>query len=27
MALKPRGHDFDLDRKPRILRFMNHTGG
>lgn len=27
MALKPRGHDFDLGKRPQILRFMNHTGG
>ncbi|HMM44480.1 MAG TPA: GTP 3',8-cyclase MoaA [Candidatus Macondimonas sp.] len=27
MAIKPRGHDFDLAREVRIVRFMNHTGG
>ncbi|MDY6955770.1 MAG: GTP 3',8-cyclase MoaA [Pseudomonadota bacterium] len=27
MARKPRGHDFDLARRPQILRFMSHTGG
>ncbi|MGB2683155.1 MAG: GTP 3',8-cyclase MoaA [Candidatus Competibacter sp.] len=27
MALKPRGHDFQLDHQPAILRYMNHTGG
>ncbi len=27
MAVKPQGHDFALDRAPKILRFMSHTGG
>ncbi|HYW05102.1 MAG TPA: GTP 3',8-cyclase MoaA [Gammaproteobacteria bacterium] len=27
MAIKPRGHDFDLRRQPQILRHMNVTGG
>ena len=27
MAIKPRGHDFDLEAKPVIFRHMNHTGG
>lgn len=27
MAIKPRGHDFDLEAKPIIFRHMNHTGG
>jgi cyclic pyranopterin phosphate synthase len=27
MALKPRGHDFDLTAKPIIFRHMNMTGG
>lgn len=27
MAIKPRGHDFDLGGQPVILRNMNHTGG
>lgn len=27
MALKPRGHDFDLARPVTILRHMNRTGG
>jgi cyclic pyranopterin phosphate synthase len=27
MALKPRGHDFDLGAKPLIARHMNMTGG
>lgn len=27
MAIKPRGHDFDLARKPVLLRHMNTTGG
>lgn len=27
MALKPRGHDFDLQAQPVIFRHMNHTGG
>ncbi len=28
MAIKPKGHDFDLQRaKPAIVRFMSHTGG
>jgi cyclic pyranopterin phosphate synthase len=27
MAIKPKGHDFDLNRQPSILRFMNTTGG
>lgn len=27
MAIKPKGHDFDLTRKPIILRHMNVTGG
>jgi cyclic pyranopterin phosphate synthase len=27
MAIKPRGHDFRLDRQPVILRHMNATGG
>ena len=28
MAIKPRGHDFDLRRaEPAVIRFMSHTGG
>lgn len=27
MAVKPRGHDFDLQTRPVIFRHMNHTGG
>jgi len=28
MAIKPKGHDFDLRRaEPAIIRFMSHTGG
>ncbi|NOS96681.1 MAG: GTP 3',8-cyclase MoaA [Methylotenera sp.] len=28
MAIKPKGHDFDLRRtEPSIIRFMSHTGG
>ena len=27
MAIKPRGHDFNLEAKPVIFRHMNHTGG
>lgn len=27
MAIKPKGHDFDLRAKPVIFRHMNHTGG
>ncbi len=27
MAIKPRGHDFQLNGQPVILRYMNHTGG
>lgn len=27
MAIKPEGHDFNLDTKPVILRHMNVTGG
>jgi len=27
MAIKPRGHDFQLNGQPVILRHMNHTGG
>lgn len=27
MAIKPRGHDFNLDAKPVIFRHMNATGG
>jgi len=28
MAIKPKGHDFDLRRaEPAIVRFMSHTGG
>ena len=28
MAIKPKGHDFDLTRaKPAVVRFMSHTGG
>ncbi|MDO9233199.1 MAG: GTP 3',8-cyclase MoaA [Methylotenera sp.] len=28
MAVKPKGHDFDLRRaEPSIIRFMSHTGG
>ena len=27
MAIKPKGHDFDLEAKPVIFRHMNHTGG
>lgn len=28
MAIKPKGHDFDLKRaQPSVIRFMSHTGG
>ncbi len=28
MAIKPKGHDFDLSRaEPAVIRFMSHTGG
>jgi len=28
MSIKPKGHDFDLQRaKPAVVRFMSHTGG
>jgi len=27
MAIKPKGHDFELDEQPQILRYMNATGG
>jgi cyclic pyranopterin phosphate synthase len=27
MDIKPRGHDFDLNSQPVILRHMNSTGG
>jgi len=28
MAVKPKGHDFDLKRaQPAVVRFMSHTGG
>ncbi|MBL8260697.1 MAG: GTP 3',8-cyclase MoaA [Candidatus Competibacteraceae bacterium] len=27
MAIKPRGHDFQIGKQPVILRHMNHTGG
>lgn len=28
MAIKPKGHDFDLQRAaPAVVRFMSHTGG
>lgn len=28
MAVKPKGHDFDLQRAaPAVIRFMSHTGG
>jgi cyclic pyranopterin phosphate synthase len=27
IAIKPRGHDFQLSGQPMILRHMNHTGG
>ncbi len=27
MAIKPKGHEFDLSRDPVISRHMNHTGG
>ena len=28
MAVKPKGHDFDLRRaQPAVIRFMSHTGG
>ena len=28
MKIKPKGHDFDLQRaKPAVVRFMSHTGG
>ena len=27
MDIKPKGHDFKLDSKPVILRYMNTTGG
>jgi cyclic pyranopterin phosphate synthase len=27
MAIKPKGHEFDLTTQPVILRHMNMTGG
>ena len=27
MALKPKGHTFDLNAQPVIFRHMSHTGG
>jgi len=27
MAIKPKGHEFDLNKEPVIGRHMNHTGG
>ena len=28
MRIKPKGHDFDLQRAaPAVVRFMSHTGG
>jgi len=27
MKIKPRGHEFQLDSQPKILRYMNLTGG
>ncbi|HED13682.1 MAG TPA: GTP 3',8-cyclase MoaA [Gammaproteobacteria bacterium] len=27
MAIKPKGHEFDLSKDPVITRHMNHTGG
>lgn len=27
MLIKPKGHDFNLERQPQILRYMNMTGG
>jgi cyclic pyranopterin phosphate synthase len=28
MSIKPKGHDFDLQRaEPAVVRFMSHTGG
>lgn len=27
MAIKPKGHDFDLHEQPLIFRHMSHTGG
>jgi cyclic pyranopterin phosphate synthase len=27
MAIKPEGHDFNLEAKPIILRHMSVTGG
>ena len=27
MDIKPKSHEFDLDNEPRIVRFMNQTGG
>jgi cyclic pyranopterin phosphate synthase len=27
MAIKPRGHDFQIGGQPVIMRYMNHTGG
>ncbi len=27
IAYKPKGHDFELDRYPQIMRYMNVTGG
>jgi len=27
MAIKPKGHDFDLRQQPLIFRHMSHTGG
>lgn len=28
MTIKPKGHDFDLERiEPAVIRFMSHTGG
>jgi len=27
MAIKPKGHNFELNKEPQILRYMNMTGG
>jgi cyclic pyranopterin phosphate synthase len=27
MDLKPKGHEFDLEGRPLLLRYMNTTGG
>jgi cyclic pyranopterin phosphate synthase len=27
MAIKPKGHDFEFNKGPQILRYMNMTGG